>query len=203
MRPLSPITLAAFVLMGMMPLSLRAQANYLKNTDLKEGFSFWHGDGESIFLNPDGTEGAEGDKDVIPVIKISLSKNDPRSVHQDFETPNEPKSLNFRVLVYASSDFKRSTFADDYSSSINWIAGQTLCLYPEEVIPNVDFWIRGAPGLIYILSNDLKPNTWATVTGTWPPSPPPGTDRTVTFCVPPGDGAVYIREAAVTTPSTP
>ena len=199
MRPLLPITLAVFALMGMMPLSLQAQANYLKNTDLKEDFSFWHGDGEPVFLKPDGTEGAEGDKDVIPVIKISLSKSQPRSVHQDFETPNDPKSLTYQVQVYASSDFKRSTFPNDYSSTINWLAGQTYCWYPAEVIPNVDFWIRGKPGLIYILA-DLKPNTWTTVSGVWPPAPPPGKDRAVVFCVPPGDGVVYLREASVSTP---
>ena len=90
MRASSPLTLAALILMGMMPFSL--QADYLKNTDLKEGLAGWHGDGESAFLKLDGNEGAEGDPDVTPVIKISLSKGQPRSVYQDYETRDNPNT---------------------------------------------------------------------------------------------------------------
>src|ERR1700722_7032655 len=123
MRAPSPITLAVLILAGRMPFSL--QADYLKNTDLKEGMAGWHGDGEAAFLNPDGTEGAEGDPNVIPVIKIALSKGSPRAVYQDYETRDNPTSQHLRVDVYASSDFKRSTFASDYSPTINWHAGAT------------------------------------------------------------------------------
>ena len=192
-RPISPITLAVVLLAGMMPLTVRA--NYLINTDLKDGLSGWHGDGEAAFLTPDGIEGAEGDKGVIPVIKIELSKGEPRSVYQDYETRDDPKTQHLRVQVFASSDFKRSTFASDYSPDINWKAGGTWYWTGEE-IPNVDFWIRGSPGFLYKLAN-LKPGQWVTVDGRWD-SPPPAEDRAVYFIVPPGDGTIYIRNASAT-----
>src|ERR1700734_2064016 len=112
MRAPSPITLAVLILAGMIPFSL--QADYLKNTDLKEGMAGWHGDGEAAFLNPDGTEGAEGDPNVIPVIKIALSKGSPRAVYQDYETRDNPKTLNFKVDIFASSDYQRSKSVNDY-----------------------------------------------------------------------------------------
>ena len=193
MRSLLPVTLAVLFLAGLMSFSL--QADYLKNTDLKEGFACWNGDGEAAFLNPDGTEGAEGDKGVIPVIKLVLSKGESRAVYQEYETKDDPKTQHIRVQVYASNDFKRSTFATDYSPEINWKAGGTWYWTGEE-IPNVDFWIRGSPGFIYKLAN-LKPGQWVTVDGRWD-SPPPAEDRAVYFVVPPGEGTVYLRNAAAT-----
>jgi hypothetical protein len=177
----------------MMPFLL--QADYLKNTDLKEGLASWHGDGDAAFLNPDGTEGAEGDKDVIPVIKIALSKGSPRTVYQDYETRDNPTSQHLRVDVYASSDFKRSTFASDYSPNINWHAGATW-YWTGVAIPNVDFWIRGAPGFLYKLAN-LTPGQWVTVEGQWDSSPL-AEDRVVAFIIPPGDGTIYLKNPSAT-----
>jgi hypothetical protein len=183
--------LAAFVLAGMMPLTL--QADYLKNTDFKEGLSCWRGDGKTAFLNPDGTEGAEGDKGVTPVIKIALSHGQPRAVYQDYETRDNPPTQHIKVDVFASNDFKRSTFANDYTSSIHWQPGG-VWYWSAEAIPNVDFWIRGSPGFIYKLAN-LKPGEWVTVDGFWD-SAPPAQDRSAYFIVPPGEGTVYIKNPA-------
>ena len=193
MRASSPTLLAILFLAGVVPLSLGA--DYLKNTDLSEGFACWHGDGEPAFLNPDGTEGQEGDKGVIPVIKLPLSKGQPRSIYQEFETNDDPKSQHLRVQVYASSDFKRSTFATDYSSDINWKPG-SIWYWSGECVPNVDFWIRGAPGYLYKMAN-LKPGQWVTVDGRWD-SAPPAEDRSVYFFVPCGDGVVYLRNMSAT-----
>lgn len=187
------ILLAAAVLLGMTPFSLRA--DYLKNGDMKDRLSDWRGDGEAAFLAPDGTEGAEGDKDVIPVIKITLSKGQPRSISQDYETKGNPATQHVSVEVYASADFKRSTFDSDYSSDINWKAGSTW-YWSAGAIPKVDFWIRIAPGFCYKLAN-LKPGQWVTVDGRWDSSMP-AEDRNVAFFVPPGDGTIYIRKASAT-----
>ena len=105
------------MLAWMVPLSL--QADYLKNTDLSEGFACWHGDGDPAFLDPDGNEADDGDKGAVPVIKITLSKGESHAVYQEYETKDNPKGLHIRVEVYASEDFKRSAFASDYSEDIN------------------------------------------------------------------------------------
>jgi hypothetical protein len=183
--------LAAFVWAGMMPLSLHA--DYLKNTDLKEDFAFWHGDGDPAFLNPDGTESDDGDKGAIPVIRIPLSKGEGRSVYQECEIKDDPKSLHIRVEVYASLDFKRSTFASDYSDDINWRS--TGIYYGDQETPNADFWIHEMPGTIYQLS-DLKPGEWVTVDCQYDITSP-ADQRTIYFGVPPGEGTVYIRNPSV------
>jgi hypothetical protein len=191
-NPLSPVALAVLFLAGMMPLAVRA--DYLANTDLSAGFACWHGQGEPAFLNPDGTEGAEGDKGVVPVIRIALSKNSGRAVYQEIDTKDEPKGLHVRVEVYASSDFKRSTFADDYSSDINWKSTGTYS--GADVTPNADFWIHDMPSTVYQLA-DLKPGQWVTVEFSFDASTPVD-ERTIYFGVPPGTGTVYIRNASVT-----
>ena len=191
-QPLSPVTLAVLFLMGTVPLS--AHADYLVNADLSQGFACWHGDGEPVFLDPDGTEGSADDKGAVPAIRISLSKNEARSVNQEIETKDEPKSLHVKVEVYASADFKRSPFADDYSSDINWKSSGTY--YGDQETPNADFWIHDMPSTLYQLS-DLKPGQWVTVECDFDASTP-ADERTVSFNVPPGVGTVYIRNASVT-----
>ncbi len=138
-RPCSSATLLALFLAGMMPLSIRA--DYLKNTDLAEGFACWHGDGDPAFLNPDGTEGAEGDKGVVAVIKIPLSPDEPRAVYQEYDTGTDPKSEDIKVQVFASSDFKRSTVPGDYTPNAECKPGDAFG-QAAVVVPNVDFWLR-------------------------------------------------------------
>ena len=192
MRSYSPVRFAILILAAMaVPFSLKA--DYLKNADLKDGLAAWRGDGEAAFLNPDGTEGAEGDKNVTPVIKLVLSKGSPHSVYQEYETRDNPTTQHLRVDVFASSDFKRSTFPSDYTSTINWKPGG-VWYWTGVAVPNVDFWIRGAPGFLYKLAN-LKPGEWVTVDGFWD-TPPPAQDRTVVFFVPPGSGTIYIKNPA-------
>jgi hypothetical protein len=186
------LALAFLFFVGSDPSLLRA--DYLNNADLKEGFAWWHGDGEPAFLNPDGTEGAEGDKGVVPVIRIRLSKGESHAVCQDYETPDEPKGLRVHLEVFASDDFKRSAFADDYSDDINWRSTGTYYGRDQE-IPGTDFWLHDSPSGLYQLS-DLKPGQWASIDCSFDATTP--TDgRTLSFNVPPGEGTVYIRNASV------
>jgi hypothetical protein len=192
-RPCSSATLLALFLAGMMPLSIRA--DYLKNTDLAEGFACWHGDGDPAFLNPDGTEGAEGDKGVVAVIKIPLSPDEPRAVYQEYDTGTDPKSEDIKVQVFASSDFKRSTVPGDYTPNAECKPGDAFG-QAAVVVPNVDFWLRAGPGFFYKTSA-LKPGGWTSVDG-YCDTPLPGSDRTVWFCVPPGQGTIYLKAPSVT-----
>jgi hypothetical protein len=179
MRSLSPLTLAVLILTGLMTVVLHA--DYLKNTDFKEGFQLWRGDGQAAFLNPDGTEGSEGDPGVIPVIKITLAKGHTHAVFQEFDAKDAPSKLHVKVEVYASADFKRSNRASDYNT--------------DDFMPNTDFAVRLMPDY-YQQSSDLKPGQWVTVKYTWM-SPTPADQRAVYFIVPPGDGTVYIRNPSV------
>jgi len=180
----------SLVAVGLAPAILHA--DLLKDNTMQEGLSVWKGDGEVAYLNADGSEGAEGDKGVTQVIKLSLSKSHPRSIYQDYEAPADLAKLKVTVEVFASFDFKRSKFPTDYSQDVHWAAGSTWYWTGEE-IPDVDFWIRGAPGFDYRLAN-LSPGQWATVKASWDAGGS-ATDRTLCFFVPAGDGAIYIRKA--------
>jgi hypothetical protein len=168
------------LLMGAALLPLRAE--YLRNTDFKEGSQLWRGDGQAAFIKPDGTECGEGDPDAIPVLRVVLAKGHPCAIRQDYLTPDNPRIQHLQVEVYASIDFKRSRFASDYDS--------------EDSIPNADFCIRARPGDAD--SNaDLKPGQWVTVKGSVD-SAPPSNERTIVFMIPPGEGIIYIRNPSAT-----
>jgi hypothetical protein len=182
---------AALILLGMAVLSLQAD-NQIKNGDLKDGMSGWHGDGSLVYLKADGTEGSDTDTDAIPVIKMHL-RGESQSVFQDYEAKDTPTTLHVKVDVYASSDFKRSTDSNDYN--IQWKAGGTW-YWSALVIPNVDFWIRGASSTNCYKLADLKPGAWTTVEGRFE-GLPKDLDRSIDFCVPAGHGAVYIKNITV------
>jgi hypothetical protein len=172
---------------------------YLKNGDLKEGWTYWHGSGEMAFLNKDGSEGSEGDKDVIPVIKIPLSHGESREVYQDYNIGDSPDTLNFNLDIFASKDFKRSSYKTDYNSNL---MGNTEDWSWYVVVPCADFWIRSSPAAYFYITRPLMPGAWTTVNYSWPLSLKVDS-RTVYFCVPPGDGVVYIKNPSITGPNVP
>ncbi|HEX4141208.1 MAG TPA: hypothetical protein VHY09_12725 [Candidatus Methylacidiphilales bacterium] len=177
----------------LIPLALRA--DFLTDNTMQEGLSVWKGDGEVAYLNADGTEGQQGDQGVTQCIKITLSKSHPRYIYQDYTAPADLAHLNVTVEVYASFDFKRSKFPDDYSQDQHWTSGSTW-YWSAETVPNVDFWMRGAPGYQYKMQN-LKVGQWNTVKAGWDPGAS-ATDRAICFFVPAGEGAIYIRKATAT-----
>ena len=95
--------------------------------------------------------------------------------------------------VSASADFKRSKFPTDYSQDIHWTDGSTW-YWSAEAIPDVDFWMRGAPGFQYRMAN-LKPGHSVKIKAEWDAGAS-ATDRTISFFVPAGTGAVYIHKAS-------
>ena len=68
--------------------------NYFKNGDLKEGSQGWHGDGRAAFLKPDGTEGDENDPGAVPVLRIALTRGQPRAIFQEFSPKDAPGKLH-------------------------------------------------------------------------------------------------------------
>jgi hypothetical protein len=164
----------------------------LHNADLQGGISGWHGDGRVTFLAPDGTEQDDASSGAIPVIKLHLS-NDSESVYQEYETHNSPTALNISVDAMAAPDFRRSTEASSYTTK--WSPGGTW-YWSALAIPTVDFWIRGGPGWYYKLAS-LKKGAWTTIKGHFE-NLTPTDEHVVYFCVPPGDGTVYIKNPVVT-----
>jgi hypothetical protein len=182
----------SLALAGWVALPIPLLANYLDNTDFKSGLAAWHGDGETAFLKPDGTEGAEGDAGSIPVLKIKASRGHSVSAYQEFDTRDNPSTMHVKVDVFASSDFLRSIFASDYTKE--WKAGGTW-YWSAIVIPTTDFWIRGGPHSFYKLI-DVKPGNWVTLDGHFQ-GLDPADSHTMNFCVAPGEGTVYLKNPVV------
>ena len=173
------------------------EGGYLKNADLKAGWTSWHGSGEIAFLKADGTEGAEGDPDVTPVIKVMLSHGQSREVYQEYEVHDKPSNLTLRVEVFASSDFKRSTNKNDYTpvGPLHASAWRTNFYWNEIAIPNSDFWIRGmvSDSSFMYTPQDLQPGAWTTVESQNWQLLSTLTTGIIYFCVPPGTGTVYLK----------
>jgi hypothetical protein len=163
------------------------RADYIQNGDLSQGLAGWHGDGERAYLKADGTEGDENDSGVIPVIKLKLSSGKPREVSQDINLHEGPTTLHVKVDILASADFKRSSFPRDYSKT--WSSGAYY--WSALIVPTCDFWIRGGPGWFYKLA-DAVSGKWTTVEGSFD-NLEPLQDRRISFCVPPGQGTLYLR----------
>ena len=167
-----------------------ARADFFLNSDLKKGLACWHDDGSIVFLKPDGTEGQEDDPDVTPAIKIILSSSRPRMVSQEFDTRDPLKSLHVKVDVMASDDFQRTTSPDTSTAAANWKPNM-IWYWSGLAVPDVDFWIRGGPGWFYKLAN-LVPRQWVTVDGLFDQIQP-SVNHAILFCVPAGQGSVYLR----------
>ena len=179
MRSLSSVIVAALILIGFTPIAVHA--DYLKNTDFKEGSQLWRGDGQAAFLNPDGTEGSEDDPGVTPVIKISLSQSRVHAISQEFDAKNPPGKFHFSVQVYASLDFKRSTRASDYQD--------------DDYMPSTDFLVRLLPNYSE-QSATLKPGRWVTMEGILFSGSETG-EYEIYFIVPPGTGTIYIKKPSL------
>jgi hypothetical protein len=187
------LSLVVVCSLGWVGSNLLSADPLLHNADLKDDISGWHGDGRITYLMPDGTEQDDINSGGTPVIKLHLS-NDSESVYQEYETHGSPTTLNISVEAMAAPDFRRSTEASDYTTK--WSPGGTWYWTGAPVIPTVDFWIRGGPGWYYKLDS-LKKGIWTTVTGHFE-NLTPTDDHVVYFCVPPGDGTVYIKNPVVT-----
>ena len=183
---------AALFAMGM---ALPLRANYLTNTDFGIDLSGWHGDGERVYLKSDGTEGSETDSDAIPVIKIALAHGHSHYVSQEVDFKDKPDGVHVQVEIYVSADFQRSKFDTDYTVPQHF---PVMWEYDEQTI-NSDFWIRLGPNDYYgydewsYTSGEAKPGKWVTVKAVWPAGEKAADHFTVNFCVPPGEGTVYLR----------
>ena len=194
---MNPLLRVVVVSVGVLVLAtVSVRGNYLTNADVEDNLEGWSGDGERVLLKPDGTEGSEG----VPVIKLTLSHGQSHNAYQEIAVADNAKGLLFRVEVYPSADFQRSKFEVDYNDH------ETVIISSREImVPMTDFWIR--LGLFFknndpmpeyrYKTTDLKPGQWTTVTSETIVTDKLGDHFTVNFCVPPGSGAIYLKNPSV------
>lgn len=167
-------------------------AELLKNTEFGNGKAHWKGGGQVVFVKPDGTEGTASDPGTVRALRISLKKKEPQSVYQEFATKDRPKTLKVTVQYMASPDFKRTE--DEKLYSISWTSGTYF--WTAVVVPHADFWVRVSPGWLYRIGGQAS-TKWQTLQGTWNDALPVE-ERAIHFCVPAGEGNLYIKDPVVT-----
>lgn len=172
--------------------SSATRAELLKNTDFGSGKSHWKGGGQVVFVKPDGTEGAASDPGAVRALRISLKNKEPQSVYQEFPTKDRPKTLKVTVQYMASPNFKRTE--DESLYSISWTSGTYF--WSAVVVPHADFWVRVSPGWLYRIGGQASA-TWQTLQGVWNDALPVE-ERAIHFCVPAGEGSLYIKDPVVT-----
>jgi hypothetical protein len=178
------------------------RADYLTNTDFQQGLQAWHGDGETVFLKPDGTEGEQTDPGAVAALKLRLSSDKPRYIFQEIRTRDNPATLHFKVDILVSDDFQPSKSKDDYTPEL--FESEGAFEWAEFGIPHADFWIKASSATFrngyayayFFTANAVKGN-WSTVDHTFD-GVSKMDDRTVYFCVPPGVGTLYLKNPSAT-----
>lgn len=184
---MNPVRVALPLVMLFGLFFLTASADYLTNTDFKDSLGGWHGDGKRVLLLPDGTEGSETDTDAVPVIKLKLTSR-PEAVYQNYHVSELPPSVHVTIDAYASSDFKRGKFASNAAFGSEISDGS--------YVPDADFWFREDPSYS-IETLKIKTGQWFTLAGIVEYSEAV-TERFIYFCVPPGEGAIYLKNPHIT-----
>jgi hypothetical protein len=172
-----------------------ADDNLLLNSDFNEDLAHWHGDCHIAYVRDNGTEGNAGDSDVKPALKINLLPHEVGVVSQDIIDHDKLTSLHFRVDILPSADFKPSQDDADYTHSLRYQKpGDSFQDAAEDAL-HVDFWMRFTPPWHYFLAAAV-PGKW-TVVATDAHGIGHHEERTIFFCVPPGQGALYLLHPAV------
>ena len=172
--------------------TISLKADPLKNGDLKDGLTYWHGDGQLAYLKDDGTEGSEGDLNVTPVIKIPLSHGHRGVVYQEFDSRENQPQVNIQLDLMGSPDFKNLSKPMGPNEE-----GSALEQYPR--VP-WDFQFLFLPNFPAD-SCKMSIGKWKTWKGEaqWAAH---GDRYKLMFIVPPGEGAVYIRNLSLSWSAT-
>jgi hypothetical protein len=195
-------TVLIFIQMVFFAISVPVHADYLTNTDLQQGMGAWHGEGETVFLKPDGTEGEETDPGAVAVLKMKLSPDKPRYIFQEIRTRDHPATLHLKVDIFVSDNFQASKSHDDYTPELSGCGGAFE--WASFGIPQADFWIKAGPSTFrdgnaydYFVTGNAVKGKWATIDHTFD-TVSKVDDRVVYFCVPPGIGTLYLKNPSAT-----
>jgi len=172
-----------------------AQGNALFNPQFAEGTSGWHGIGEVVYLKPNGQESVDPVEGAVQVLKIPLKPTASREITQEFTTVDQPTQLQMHLEVSASADFKRAVRQDN--TLVPWKANVTK-VTPKIVTPQSDFWVRLGPGWVYYTAKATS--KWSAIDVTFK-KVTASRYRQISFCVPCGNGSIYIRNTQVSAPA--
>jgi hypothetical protein len=195
-------------------------ADGLENGDFAKGKSRWTGDGQVMYLKPDGTispadnsrssllppvasagtgtPAAAQKPTTTPIVEIKLKSTQFADFAQKFRTPKEMDVVNAEVTYKASADFKMNDKAIVFDREIGCKPG-TFWNWSMLVHPKSDVVMRldKRDNYLYKLDAASPGSDWKTMKVRWD-NVGGGQDVTFHVVVTPGHGTLYIKSVTIT-----
>ena len=194
----------------------KSVANGLDNGDFARGKSKWLGEGQIVYLKPDGSISAIDDSKpnsflkpadqqsaadekpkTTPIIEFKLHSGQFVELAQKFQTEAGTAGMNVQVVYKGSSDFKLNDKAMPFTKSITWGPGSTW-YWTAVVFPKVDLFFRldKRDGHYYKLESVKPGSDWETAKFHWD-NIAENQDVTLAILAPPGHGSLWVKSVAV------
>ncbi|PTX95068.1 hypothetical protein DB345_12285 [Spartobacteria bacterium LR76] len=181
------LALAASVL-GLFLNSTIAQE--VDNPDFSKGKTGWMGDGKVVYFAADGTISETAAAGAVPGLKIELSKNEWKEVHQNLRPKQKDTEIQYSVQVMADPTFVRLPESKDYSD-VDFRQGSGYA-WSALVYPKCDFLMRVHDDTWYYRPRSLTPlGTWKTFSESFPNLK--ARQREIALLFPPGEGTIYVK----------
>jgi len=200
-------------------------ADGLENGDFAKGRSHWMGDGQVVYLKPDGTISltddsrssllppvasvgtpattigtpAAGQKPgTTPIVEIKLKSTQFADFSQKFRTPKDMDIVNAEVTYKASQDFKMNDKAIVFDRELTWKPG-TFWYWSALVHPKSDVLMRldKRDNYMYKLDAATPGSDWKKMKVRWE-NVGAGQDVIFHVLVTPGHGTLYIKSVTIT-----
>jgi hypothetical protein len=191
-------------------------AEGLENGDFSKGKSHWMGDGQAVFLKPDGTisptddsklsslplptgtPGAVLTSKTIPMIEIKLKTTQFADLFQKFKTAKVMDAMTAEVTFKGSADFALNDKATVFDRDITWGPG-SMWYWTALVHPKIDLMMRldKKDNYMYKLQAVKPGGDWQKMKVTWKDV---GGAQEVNFhvLVTPGHGSLYVKSVVIT-----
>ena len=193
----------------------KAFADGLENGDFSKGKAKWTGEGQVVFLKPDGSisptddsksdsalkpadPGAAGQKPKnTPIMEIKLRTGQFADLSQKFRTGKGAGALNVEVVYKGSPDFKLNDKATGFTKGITWGPG-SFWYWSAVVYPKVDLCMRldKRDGHCYRLEAVKPGEEWQSAKFRWENV---GENQDVNFLIvaPPGKGSQWVKSVGI------
>lgn len=165
-------------------------AQEVENADFSKGKSKWLGDGKVVYFDSAGAISETPGADKVAGLKIELSKNAWRQIHQTLRAKPTETETGITLQVMADPAFKRLEESKEYSN-VDFGEGGSY-VWSALVFPKCDFLIRVHDGSWYYRPLSLFPaGEWKLFSATFPKLKTQ--QREIALLFPPGEGTVYLK----------
>jgi hypothetical protein len=187
----------------------------LENGDFSKGKSKWMGDGQVVYLRPDGSITPTDDSKPtsllppagattatppaknIPIIEIKLKLTQFADFYQKFKTVKEMDVMNAEITYKTSSDFVLNEKATVFNREITWGSG-TYWYWTALVFPKIDLMMRldKRDNHMYKLQTVKAGGDWQTMKVSWK-DVGGGQDASFHVLGAPGHGSLYLKSVVI------